>query len=353
MESTVVFVKNLASGGAEKQAVLLAKCLTSCYDSHVIIWDGGRIDDRYAAMLEGSGVTVHNIYGGAFARFRGIVKLFRQLNPTVVFSYLTAANAAASLAGRITGTKVVSSLRTISLPKHKLMADRFVTNHLACATVANSHAAVKAFCSQGFKESKITAIPNCFADIRNFRPRKDSNGIVRLITVGRFVRAKDYPTAVKAFAIAADKIQGLRFDIVGYGPLENEIRKMVHETGLDEKVMFHINPPDIQKLLDKADIYISSSTFEGTSNSILEALNADLPVIATDAGDNSRLVVSGVNGFITKTGDKDGIADYIIQLAGDSELRASMGAASKRHLAESFSQQSFLNNYKNLIDNLK
>lgn len=51
-------------------------------------------------------------------------------------------------------------------------------------------------------------------------------------------------------------------------------------------------------MLDKADIYLSTSLFEGTSNSIMEAMNADLPIVATNVGDNGLLVKNEINGFL-------------------------------------------------------
>lgn len=354
MDNIVIFVKNLASGGAEKQAVLLAKTLDGHYGSHIVVWQGGRIDDRYRAMLAGTGVEVHGIYGGTIARMRGLVALLRRLRPAAVFSYLTAANAIAALAGRAAGVRVVTSLRSTVLPRAKLVADRFVTNHLAAATVSNSHAGVDIFAARGFDRRRLRAIPNCFDGISPYSLRPErADGTVRVITVGRFVPDKDYRTAIAAFAAAARRHDGLRLDIVGYGQLEQQIRRWIDEHGIADRTTVHINPPGIPALLREADIYLSTSLFEGTSNAIMEGLNADLPVVATDTGDNRRLVVDGVGGYVLPVGDTDGIARALAALAADRPARLAMGAASKRHLAEGFSTDTFLESYTQLINDLK
>lgn len=355
MESTIVFVKNLSSGGAEKQAVLLALALSAEYDSHIVLWQGGAIADRYAEMLGDSSVQVHHIYGGAPARFRGLVSLLRAIRPVAVLSSLTAANVIAALAGRIAGVKVVTSLRSTHLPAVKLIADRLACNRLAAATVSNSHAGLKVFGRRGFRADRLCVIPNCFEDIKPYCPRdsRPEHDDVRVISVGRFVPDKDYPTALRAFARAAAADARLRYDIVGYGPLEGEIHSLVDELSLNDLVDIHINPSNIPALLDRADIYLSSSTVEGTSNAILEALNADLPAVATDTGDNARLVIDGISGRVVAVGDTDAIADALTELAADTRKRRAMGAAAKRHLAENFSQTSFFNNYKSLLQRIK
>lgn len=351
MKPIILYVKNLASGGAEKQAVLLAKTLAGHYDVHIVMMGGNIIDDRFRDILEGSDITVHAITGGRIASLRATVALFRQLQPAVVFSYLTAANFMAALAGRITGTKVVTGLRSMTLPLHKRMADRLVTNRLAAATVCNSYAARDAFASQGFNPERLKVITNCFESIspERIKPAAD---VTKVISVGRFVSEKDYETAIAAIAEARKSTPGLQYTLVGYGALEDNVRRWVAQYGIDDITTILINPPGIPALLDEADIYLSTSRIEGTSNAILEAMNADLPVVATDTGDNSRLVTDGLNGYIHPVGDVKGIARSLSALATDSSKRRAMGRESKRRLAADFSPSRFANDYRRLIEDL-
>lgn len=72
--------------------------------------------------------------------------------------------------------------------------------------------------------------------------------------------------------------------------METQVRKWIRQYVIDDITTIYINPNNIAELLDQADIYISTSLFEGTSNSIMEAMNADLPIVATNVGDNGQLV---------------------------------------------------------------
>lgn len=86
---------------------------------------------------------------------------------------------------------------------------------------------------------------------------------------------------------------------MGYGSLEAQIREWIKQYGIDDITTVYINPNNIAELLDQANIYISTSLFEGTSNSIMEAMNADLPIVATNVGDNGQLVQNRENGFLS------------------------------------------------------
>lgn len=351
MKPIIIYVKNLASGGAEKQAVLLAKTLADHYDVHIVMMGGNVIDKRFRDTLQGSDITVHAINAGRFASLRATVALFKKLQPAVVFSYLTAANFMAAIAGRMTGTKVVTGLRSVTLPRHKRIADRFVTNRLAAATICNAYAVRDAFADRGFNPGQMKVITNCFESIlpERIKPARD---VTNIISIGRFVTEKDYEIAIASVAEARKATPDLQYTIVGYGALEDRVRSWVRQYGIDDITNILINPPGIPSLLDEADIYLSTSRFEGTSNAILEAMNADLPVVATDTGDNSRMIVDGVNGYIHPVGDVKALAASLSALAADASKRRGMGRESKKRLAAEHSTERFVNDYRRLIEDL-
>ena len=359
MERIVVFVKDLASGGAEKQAALLAKIMSCRYESHIIIFNGlkkngGReTDAKNLAILNQGSINVHYLDGDFISRFRQLVKLLKTLQPVAVFSYLTGANAIAAVAGKIAKVKVVSGLRNAYLSTPKLFADRIITNHLSAATISNSYAGKDVFVSKGFRSDKISVVTNVFDNISADTPQRNaSNDIVKIISVGRFVPDKDYDTAIKAVATAHKLNSAIRYEIVGYGILEAEIREAVKEAGIEDITTIAINPTDIPQRLLNADIYLSTSINEGTSNAVMEALNAELPVIATNVGDNARLVENGINGYITDVKAIDDISRHIIRLAGDATLRTEMGHRGKELLRRHHSPEAFLGAYTSFINKL-
>lgn len=352
MIKIAIFVKNLTSGGAEKQSVLLAKALSDCYETHYIIFNGEKVHQKYMDMLkEDSKIHIHYFKGGHGARYNEFVKYLEHNNIKAIFSYLTAANFYACMAGKKVKAKVFTGLRNAELPVLKCIADRMLTNIFAEMAISNSYSGKVNFVMKGFNERKIIVIPNCFENIKPYT-EKTANETLHIITVGRFVPQKDYETAIHAIAELKKKCNNIAFDIVGYGEQENQIREWVKTYKIDDITSIYINPSNIAELLDNADIYLSTSLFEGTSNSIMEAMNADLPIVATNVGDNGKLVRSEGNGYLCEKKDYSDIADKLEILANDNNLRKKMGKESKVLLKAEYSVDKFRQSYKNLLESV-
>lgn len=351
MRAIAIFVKNLTSGGAEKQSVLLARALAGKFDVHYVIFNGKNIHPKYLTLLDrDSRIRVSILKGCYLKRFYDLRCYLKENKVKYLFSYLTAANLYACLVGEIIGADVYVGLRNTKLPWPKQIVDRFLTNHLAVKAIANSYSGKINFVSNGFSDSRVVVIPNCFENISPYREKR-ANKILHIITVGRFVTQKDYKTAIRAVAELTKRSCEFAFDIVGYGGLESQIRSWVYEYGISEITNIHINPNNISELLDSADIYMSTSLYEGTSNSIMEAMNANLPIVATDVGDNAHLVKEGWNGMLNMVGDFLNISNNLYKLLCDSNTRHIMGRNSKMLLYSHFTMDTFRENYIKLIDN--
>lgn len=345
-----ICVKNLTSGGAEKQAVLLANALVASHDVDFIILNGGKIHDKYVDMLD-SRVRLVKFTGERKERLTRYRDYVREEAPALIFSYLTAANYYSIKASRGTSTKVVTGIRNSRLPLAKHLADAVMNRWCAVASVCNCESGKRHFARTGFRGSKIAVIPNCFENIDG-SVEHGTRDIVKVITVGRFVAQKDYRTAIKAVAGAYRANRDIRFTIIGYGELESSVRQWVREEGIDDITEILINSDRIADELRDADIYLSTSLFEGISNSIMEGMNANLPVVATAVGDNDMLVKPGVNGYLTDKGDSRALAAHIAHLAADRELRQQMGRKSKELLSAGFNADIFARRYNELITKL-
>lgn len=347
-----IFVKNFENGGAEKQAALLALVLAPAHEVHFIVFNAKRTHQRNVDLVRAaSGVRYVALEGSALVRVIAFVRYLRRHRIVLVFSYLTAANALACLAKLFCRVKVCIGLRNARLPLFKRLADGLLTWVGADCAVVNCHSGKDCFVRCGFNRRKLVVIPNCIAPLsppvnRPLAP------CPRIITVGRFVPQKDYPTALHAVAELVRKGIPFSFDIVGHGAGEAALRREITRLGLDGFTEIHVNPPNIPDLLRRADIYLSTSLFEGTSNSILEAMDASLPVVATDVGDNARLVHDGANGFLCPPQAPTAIAEKLANLLASPSLRDTMGRESKRILDHDFSAPAFLRAYQALLERL-
>ncbi len=174
---------------------------------------------------------------------------------------------------------------------------------------------------------------------------------LNIITVARFVKAKDFKDLAARFQsmITRNPDQSIRYIIVGYGPEEPRIRSLISSLGLGKKVDLVINPPNVGDFLKSSDIYLSTSLFEGLSNSLMEAMVEGLPIVATNVGDNRFLVKDGYNGYLLPVKDVEQITLRLETLVKSSELRNTFGMNSLELISESFNEEKLLTGYLQLI----
>lgn len=346
-----IFVKNLTSGGAERQATYLAVLLSAKNDVRFIIFNGEKVHQKYVDYLVSNNVRIDSFSGDRKSRWKDFKRYVKEESFDVIFSYLTAANLYAVRAAKKTPTKVVTGIRNARLPLPKLLADCVITDFLADSTVANCYCGAEYFTKRGFKKSKMKVIPNCIFISDDF-VKQQPDDTIEVISVARFVPQKDYPTAIKAFAAAHKVNPKLRYSIVGYGEDETLIRELIKTEGCEDCITIALNPSDIPQRLRRAQIYLSTSLFEGTSNSIMEAMDAKLPVVATNVGDNARVVADGKTGYIVNVKDSTMICEKLLALANEADLRQKMGDEGRLRLVEEYSTEIFTKRYQDLIGSL-
>ena len=113
----------------------------------------------------------------------------------------------------------------------------------------------------------------------------------------------------------------MNYKIVGYGLLKEELKSKIDRLNLNSIINLYDETESINHFYEKADIYLSTSTHEGMSNTIMEALSYSLPVVCTNVGDSSYLVIDGYNGFLCKPKDITQISDCIFRMINRGYLK--------------------------------
>lgn len=352
MGNIAIFVSTLGSGGAEKQAALLAQVLSKHYKVHfVALYGDSETSDYVMSILSKAKVNVYPLAGSQKVKFREYVRILKDNDVFCAFNYLTKCDFWGAIIEKYSGvTKIYNGIRNSKLDGYKNVLEWISHNFIATGTIFNCYSGEEAFRKKGFRKSKCITIPNCFPDVAE--PIKRSlDSKAHIITVGRFHPQKDYETAIKAISILKNDYKSFVFDLCGYGGLEEQIRLWVKQYDVEDVVEFHIHPNNIPELLKKANIYLSTSLYEGTSNSIMEAMNWSLPIVATNVGDNYMLIKEGENGYLTEVGDACALASRIESLISNSQLRISMGVKSNELLRNTYSMEVFEERYLNIIQN--
>lgn len=355
MNPVIIFCKTLAIGGAEKQALTLAKLLSDKGEDVLLVnWCGNIIDPRNSKFINDNSIHYIGLQGNGISKFRKFLKIIENRRSAIILSYLTLANVISGLT-KLFSRDIISigGIRTEKLPFYKFLFEKLAHNYLNDATVFNNYSAKDKFERRGFKSGKIFVIHNA-TRVYKEGEKEDRGKDKIIISVSRFVKPKDFTTALYSIkeVIEAGRGENLRYYIVGYGPLEDYIRSLIVFLDLEKHVEILIKPENIPEILHHSDIYLSTSLFEGLSNSIMEAMSAGLPVIGTDVGDNRYLIEDGYNGFIVPCMDVQVITDRILYLLNNEEIRKEYGTNSREKIEKEFSETELMKHYYELFTRL-
>jgi glycosyltransferase involved in cell wall biosynthesis len=162
-------------------------------------------------------------------------------------------------------------------------------------------------------------------------PRRDRTAEV--VGVGRFAYPKDFATLLEALRLVEAPC---RVRLVGDGPELDAVASALDRMGLSRRVQLLGARADVPDLLASSDIFVLSSRSEGFPVSVLEAMAAGLPVVATDVGGVAEAVEEGETGFLVPAGDSEALARGLERLLVDGELRHRLGAAGRARARSHF-----------------
>ena len=176
-----------------------------------------------------------------------------------------------------------------------------------------------------------------------------------VMAVARLDPVKDFPTLVDAFAIVRRQLPHARLVIVGDGPERARLEGCVDAANLARSVDIIGYHAGVRQLLPAADLYVSSSISEGISITILEAMAAKVPVVATAVGGTPEVLpTADAGGILVPSRDPGRLAAAILSLERDPEMRAAIAAAGRRRLEADFNLNrmvgDYVRTYRRLLD---
>ncbi|MEX2033093.1 MAG: glycosyltransferase family 4 protein [Candidatus Colwellbacteria bacterium] len=202
------------------------------------------------------------------------------------------------------------------------------------------------------KKAKIVLIPNG-VDLNRFRP-SISGDKHTIITVSRLVRKNGLGDLIKAMKKVVQKIPEAKLLIVGSGEEEKEeekkLRGLVKEWNLDRSVEFcgEVRHEDTSEYLSKTSIFVRPSLSEGLGSAFLEAMASGLAVIGTPVGGIPDFLKDGETGLFCKPGNSEDIAEKIIKLMEDDDLRNSLAKNSRKLVEEKYDWEKISKEFEKL-----
>ncbi len=336
-----------SGGGSERVATILANYFVS--KNHDVffyaIHSDGReyyLDDRiHYEFCEGG--RIHGL-SGMVKRTIALRKYIKKNKIDTLISFIY--EEGISVCG-IKSVKRIFSLRNdpgqISSFKAKFIGH--IYKKASCVVFQTEDA--KAFFGKEI-QSHGTVIPN---PLKSGLPTWDEdNHKKEIIAAGRLSGQKNFKMLINAFASFSRKFPDYTLTICGDGNLKEELLNQASSLGVADKIAFPGHVTDIHDRMTKAGIYVSSSDFEGLSNSMLEAMAIGIPVVCTDCpvGGARMFIKDGVNGFLVPVGDSSAMADKLERLAQDDRLQKTF-SVNARELKEELDVSRICEKWERLI----
>lgn len=178
------------------------------------------------------------------------------------------------------------------------------------------------------------------------RPRGPRTGPVVLAVVGRISDQKGLHVLLDAFALARAR-HDIRLLVVGGPATDAEerylqaLQRQASEAGITDSISWLGFRDDVPAVLAGVDVLVSASLQEGVPRSIMEAMVAGVPVVATDIGAVADLVIDGDTGVLVPPGDAAALAAGLGRVVSDHAERERLALAARQHVVRSFDQRSF------------
>ena len=166
-------------------------------------------------------------------------------------------------------------------------------------------------------------------------------------SVGRLVPVKNYPLLLEAIS-RISKERSIKLILVGDGPERGRLTDMAEKLGIRHLVEFAGHRDDVHSLLRTFDIFVLPSLSEGMSNTLLEAMAAEVAVLASDVGGNIEIIEPECSGLVFRSGDVDHAVSQLSRLVENTSMRLSLARSGRRRVYEDFSVESMLNRYEAL-----
>jgi glycosyltransferase involved in cell wall biosynthesis len=347
-------ITNSDFGGAQQHVFTLVKALQHEYEIHVAIGVSGNLSEKLQAIGIKTYILpaiVRQISPWQDLRAIGqFLQLIQEVRPDLIHAHSSKAGMVARIAGFWAKVptlytahgwgfddRISFKRRLPVLVIEKVLA--LVTSKVICVAESDRQLAIR---KKVFPPRKLVTVYNGIAAIdpqdlppSNLNSLTDVTQPIRLIMVARFnFQQKDQPTLMQAVKELGD--QRVHLMLAGSGPNFDQGKALATELGVASSISFLGDRADVAELLAANHIFVLSTHYEGFPISILEAMRAGMPIIATAVNGIPEQVIDGVTGLLVPPEDPTALAQAIKRLAVDPALRQQLGKAAQAKFHQEF-----------------
>lgn len=342
----VYFINGLDTGGAEVGMCRLFEGLDdNLYDITVVSLSG---TNREFAKRLPENVSVVDLKDDGLRKGFSLVQSL--INADIIVGSLFHSVLTARLAGILNRRATVATWQNSEGFKTDLR--RYLigaTNSLSDVVLADSEPVAEMYRNEfKIKEEYVKTVPIAGVPLDQFEPYEhQSKETIVVGSVGRLAPPKNYRTLIDIAAEFSN--ENIQFRIAGDGPKKLELQSMIEEKNLKNiELIGEIR--DVPGFLSSVDIYVQPSRWEGLCMTVIEAMAAGLPVIASPVGGIEHNVADGENGYLHQPDDIDGFCESIQELASNPSMRQEFGNRGRKIVKENYTQEVLVSRFKEAID---
>jgi N-acetyl-alpha-D-glucosaminyl L-malate synthase BshA len=190
-------------------------------------------------------------------------------------------------------------------------------------------------------------VPHCRTGLRLAPPETRV-----LMHASNFRPVKNIPTVIEVFSEVRKRLAA-KLVMIGDGPEKPGAEQLARKLGVDRDVLFLGNQDCMEELLPLADVFLLPSSSESFGLVALEAMSAEVPVVASNIGGLPEVVEDGVTGFLHDVSDVPGYVRSVLKLLTDEKLRRAMGHRARRVARERFDVDDMVDRYIQVYDSLR
>lgn len=370
-KNVLQLVGSFNQGGSERQAVQLIKLLHAD-ETHNVFVATLSLEGNLIEEIKAVGITdipefpLHSFYDLNFLkqvnRFR---KYLKTKDIDLIQTHDFYSNVFGILVARLAGIriKIAAKRETTGMrsPKQIKMEDRVFS--AANKIVVNAKAVENYLLNRKVAENKIAVIYNGL-DFSRLVPRnatkqellnefklpfgEDEIVIAQVANMRHSVKNQDM--VLRAAPRVIEKFPSSHFVFAGEGERIEILKDLAQDSGIIENVHFMGACRNVPDLLAISSIGLLTSFAEGFSNSILEYMYAELPVISTEVGGAAEVIENGTTGYLIESDDSSTLTEKLLQLLHNPEMSKSMGIAGKNYVINRFSLEKQLEETLRLYD---
>jgi glycosyltransferase involved in cell wall biosynthesis/peptidoglycan/xylan/chitin deacetylase (PgdA/CDA1 family) len=351
--SIAVFVDRYAPGGTQRQMLeLIARLDRRRFRVHPVCFHTeGVWFERLKAL--GEPVALFPIHGFRQAhtvrQLRAFAEWCREKQIQVLHTCELYSNVFGLPGGALAGVPVRIGSRRGFVEPPGLQRMQRASYAAAHRVVANSQAAADKLRGEGVPNYKILVIPNGI-DPSAFPEHTYPSTPRRIAMVACLREEKRIDVLIRAMPQVLARYPDVELALGGEGRCREELTRITHELGLTERVRFLGHRDDVPQVLAEADLFVLPSRSEAFPNSVMEAMAAGLPVIASNVGGIPELVRDGHNGRLVPAGDVDALARAMLDVLETPSQAERFGRAGREIIERTYSFDRMVDQFETLYE---